>query len=330
MKRKIIKQGHNTLTITLPSVWTKRFNLEAGKEVDLVERDNGLFVTTEKADEGRKAEFNIENMDIATIWRYFMAAYREGCDEITIHFRPSMTLDNPYKFFAEHKLDLKYGKEREKESPLEFFHSLVNRFIGFEIVDYGRDYVVVKEMSISTSREFDNSLRRVFLLAEQMFEETCEALKINDPKILQHLHDVDINLDKFHDYCVRILNKIGNKESRKMSLLFSTLCFLELIGDEFKNISHHLLYDFPKADFKNIVEIADSIHEQFILYYSLFYKFDTQKVLEISKIDSGRYFNVKKVYKKAKTSEEREIFHHLRVVAKYLNALAELRIEMEF
>ena len=32
MIRKIIKQGHNTLTITLPSEWTKRFNLEAGKE----------------------------------------------------------------------------------------------------------------------------------------------------------------------------------------------------------------------------------------------------------------------------------------------------------
>jgi len=330
MKRKIIKQGHNTLTITLPSIWAKRFNLEPGKEVDLIEKDNGLFVTTEKSGEDKRAEFDISGFDIPTIWKYFMAAYREGCDEVYVKFPSNLKLDSPYKFFVDHKLDLKYGKQREKETALEFFHDLVNRFIGFEIVGYGKDYILVREMSVPTSKEFDNSLRRVFLLAEQMSEETCEAIKSNDPRLLTHIHDVDINLDKFHDYCIRILNKLGNKESRKMSLLFSTLYFLELIGDEFKNISHHLLYDFPKTDFKNLEETADSIREQLALYYSLFYKFDKEKVIEISALDSQRYFNVKKVYKKTKTTEEKEIFHHLRVIAKYMIALIEIRIEMEF
>ncbi len=31
MKRKIIKQGHNTLTVTLPSEWAKQFNLKSGE-----------------------------------------------------------------------------------------------------------------------------------------------------------------------------------------------------------------------------------------------------------------------------------------------------------
>ena len=48
MIRKIIKQGHNTLTMTLPSNWVKKFNLTPGDEIDLSERDNGLFITTEK------------------------------------------------------------------------------------------------------------------------------------------------------------------------------------------------------------------------------------------------------------------------------------------
>lgn len=37
MKRKIIKQGHNTLTVTLPSEWTKKLQLGAGDEVDIIE-----------------------------------------------------------------------------------------------------------------------------------------------------------------------------------------------------------------------------------------------------------------------------------------------------
>ena len=40
MIRKVIKQGHNTLTITLPSDWSKKFNLNAGSEVELNEKDS--------------------------------------------------------------------------------------------------------------------------------------------------------------------------------------------------------------------------------------------------------------------------------------------------
>jgi phosphate uptake regulator len=73
MKRKVIKQGHNTLTITLPNKWASRFNLAAGDEIDLNEKDNGLFISTEKHSEKKRAEFSLEDMDIPTIWKYFMA-----------------------------------------------------------------------------------------------------------------------------------------------------------------------------------------------------------------------------------------------------------------
>jgi len=72
------------------------------------------------------------------------------------------------------------------------------------------------------------------------------------------------------------------------------------------------------------------LKEQLDLYYDLFYKFSNEKIIKISDIDKKRYFDVKNVYKKAKSDEEKEIFHHLRVITRYINALSELRIEMEF
>ena len=48
MKRKIIKQGHNTLTITLPNKWAQRLNLKAGDEVDLVEKENSILINSEE------------------------------------------------------------------------------------------------------------------------------------------------------------------------------------------------------------------------------------------------------------------------------------------
>src|SRR3989344_10120 len=246
MKRKIIKQGHNTLTITLPSDWVKRFNLKPSSEIDLIEKENGLFITTEKNGETKRAEFDITGMDIPTIWKYFMAVYREGYNEIVIKFSQEK-MENPYKFFTHHFLDIKYRKEMEKQSISEVLQAFVSRFIGMEIVEHGKDYVLIREMGELTSKEFDNSLRRVFLIVQQMAEETLNAIESNNPKILQHMHDVDISLDKFHDYCVRVLNRCGNKEPKKINLLFSTLYILELIGDEFKNIARHLVYDMPNS-----------------------------------------------------------------------------------
>jgi len=331
MRRKIIKQGHNTLTITLPTEWTKRLNLNAGKEVDLFEKDNGIFITAEKGSEQvKRTEIDLDDFDIPTIWKYFMAVYREGYDEVYVKFNPAMRIESPYKFFTQHKLDIKYGKESQKKTVMEFLHELVNRFTGFEIMDYGKDFAIIRDISESTYKEFENSLRRVFFLVQQMAEETETAIREDDKKLLSHIHDVDINLDKFHDYCIRVLNKKGVNETRRNSLLFSTLYLIELLGDEFKDISHHIIHDFSKSDLKNLMEIAESTRKQIDLYYALYYKFDSEKIKELSTIDKERYFNILKMYKKVKTEEEKEVFHHFRMITRYINALVELRIEMEF
>lgn len=330
MKRKIIKQGHNTMTLTLPSEWVKRFNLEAGSEVDVTDRDNGLFVSTEKNTEHKKIELDIGNLDIPTIWKYFMGIYREGYNEVLVKFPVDFNAESPYKFFAQHKLDLKLKKESEKKNGIDFLTGLVNRFIGWEIVDYGKDFVIIKEMTEPTSKEFDNSLRRVFLLIQQMADEVVEALRSGNTKPLNHINNVDINIDKFHDYCIRILNKVGNKDSRKTSLLFSSLYILEMLGDEFKNIALHLIQDYSKTSFKEIESVTESIRKEIYLYYDLFYTFDKAKVIQMSELDKERYFGVGKLGKRIKEPEEIEIFHHLRIIAKYINALIELRIEMEF
>jgi len=330
MKRKIIRQGHNTLTMTLPSEWVKRFNLEAGKEVDLIEKDNGLFISVEKNGEHKKAEFDIREMDIPTIWKYFMAVYREGYDEVLIKFDPQMELESPFKFYTSHKYDKKYRLSKEIKTPLEALQGFVNRFVDFEIVEYGKDYVVVREMGEMSSKEFDNSLRRVFLLLQQMAEEILEAIKTGNPKIVTHMHDVDINLDKFHDYCIRVLNRVVNKEQKKTSLLFSTLYLLELIGDEFKNISQHIVYEHMIMNISNMEDMAKSIKDEIDTLYDLFYKFDKSKINQLSAIDKEMYLGTTKTYKKSKTEEEKEILHHLRMISRLINSILELRIEMEF
>ena len=41
MKRKINRVGPNTLTVSLPSKWAKRYGLRKGDEINLEEQTNG-------------------------------------------------------------------------------------------------------------------------------------------------------------------------------------------------------------------------------------------------------------------------------------------------
>ena len=336
MKRRIIKQGHNTLTITLPSNWAKKFNIKAGEEINLSEENNGLFISTEKRDGARKTEIDISGLDVPLIWKFFMAAYREGYDEITVKFNPNEVYGHAYKYFDSHTLDQKYKKIQHGRTPLETIQEITNRFIGFEIIEHHKNYCIIKDLSEITSKEFDSSLRRVFLLILQMGEEMLEAIKENNPRVVAHTHDIDINVDKFHDYCIRVLNKTLNKETRKSNLYFATLFTLELIGDEFKNIARHLMEDMKGRKLNNLLQLGEMAVEQLNKYYDLFYNFTKEKTNAISKQDIEIYFYYPKLYKKKPnkksdlSDEELEIFNHFRRITRHVNTLTELRIEMEF
>ena len=120
MKRRIIKQGHNTLTVTLPSKWVQLFNLKPGDEIEINERENGLFLSTEKHDDELKTEVDITGFDIATIWKYIMSVYREGYDEVKIIFDPMKKYDHPRRFFTSESTDIRYGKNAD-HTPYEGF-----------------------------------------------------------------------------------------------------------------------------------------------------------------------------------------------------------------
>lgn len=334
MRRKIIKQGHSTLTITLPNKWARDKNLQSGDEIDLAERENGLFISTEKHRESKIATIDIIGLNIPTIWKYLMAAYREGYDEIKIIYDPNETYSNPYKFYATNKINIKHKTKSQKQTPFEFLHNIINRFIGFEIIEHRENYCIIKDMGEISSKEFENSLRRVFLLLQQMCEEVNQAIKSNDIKIVKYTQDIDINVDKFHDYCIRVLNKTGFKEQHNSTLLFCSLYHLELLGDELKNIAFHLTEDLKDSKLDNLAKIAESILKEFNDYYYLFYHFSKEKIMELSKSDLEMYFEIPKKFdkngKSTLNSNELEVFQHFRRIARYINALYELRIEMEF
>lgn len=332
MKRKIIKQGRGTMTLTLPSEWTRKLNLKPGDEVD-VDENLGMLIVNGKQHNGHKTtEIDITGLTVPLLWRYFCAAYREGYDEIKLIFDSNKKdYEGVYNYYVTQFDYARIGEKPARKLPLDMIQELVNRFIGMEIIDHGRDYCVIREMGELSAKEFDNSLRRIFLLILDLFDKVINSIKNNengDAAICKTLHTMDINIDRFIDYCCRINNKIHDSSFQKNKpIMFSTLFLLELLGDEFKYIGNHLAKTKKKLD--EILPFAETVKNHFEMYYHIFYKFDREEVIKLGKNDF-KIYNEHFNWKDSKDKDATSIKKHFMNISKFVFCLTELRIEMEY
>lgn len=332
MRRKVIKQGHNTLTITLPSEWTKKLNIKPGDEINLIEDSSSLILNGKQNNDFKTTTIDITGFSVPMLWRFFQSAYREGYDEIILKFDPKVTeYENVYNYYATHFEYSRVGENPKKIPALNMISELVGRFIGMEIIDHGDDYCVIREMGDFSGKEFDNSLRRIFLLILDLFDKIISLIeknKIGDISLCKTIHTMDINVDRFIDYCCRINNKIKDSSFQKnKQMIFSTLFLLELLGDEFKYIGAHLAR--TKKRVTELLPFIQIVKEHFEMYYHLFYKFDRDEVIKFGKNDFKIYNDHFKL-RESKDKDVQSIRRHFMQVSKFIFCLMELRIEMEF
>ncbi|PIN68287.1 hypothetical protein COV94_05510, partial [Candidatus Woesearchaeota archaeon CG11_big_fil_rev_8_21_14_0_20_57_5] len=234
MKRKIIRQGHNTLTITLPSAWVKKCDLHSGDEVEISETNKALVVSAQSNVSGSKVTLDVSGFSIPLIWKHVLSAYRAGYDEIIVRYNPRDSKRNFYTAFSYDTLA--YINEKEELSTPELIQALVNRLVGVEIIDQKEAYCVIRELGETTYKEFNNALRRIFLIIKSMSEELIEAID-GSKTLLKRIHMEDTNLDRFEDFCIRVLNKRGYEDFRKTPTMHSIIFLLEMVGDEFKGLA---------------------------------------------------------------------------------------------
>lgn len=332
MKRRIIKQGHNTLTMTLPSEWAKKLNINAGDEIDVFDSSGSLIINGKQNGHDKRAIIDINGLSIPMLWRFFQSAYREGYNEIKLVYDSSKkSYEGAYNYYASQFEYSRMGEKPSEKPVLNTIQELVDRFIGIAIIDHGEGYCTVKEMGELTSKEFETSLRRIFLLILELFDKIIDLIKSNkigDISICKTIHTMDINIDRFIDYCCRINNKINDSSFHKNKpIMFSTLFLLELLGDEFKYIGNHLANSKKKVD--EIAEFAETVKQHFEMYYHLFYKFDREGAIKFGQNDFKIYNNHFK-WKESPNKDVQSIRGHFMQISKFIFCLMELRIEMEY
>ncbi|MFH1364480.1 MAG: hypothetical protein ABIH52_02365 [Candidatus Aenigmatarchaeota archaeon] len=326
MKRKIIKQGHNTLTLTLPSKWAKKHGVKYGDEIDVTEQGKTLFISAESRSDMSKTTVDISGIESSiVIWRYILSAYRAGYEEIIVTgIEPSKK--EIYTPFTYNTLNYLKPDNFATMSPIETVSACVNRLIGMEIVEQGTKYCIIKDMGETSHKEFDSALKRMFLLLRTEAEIISNGLEgQNEP--LKSIHIIDTNLDRFEDFCLRVLNKKGYKDFRKTSIIYNTVFTLEIMGDEFKKIARHLL-EMKENHSSALKKIFKSQYDQLQRFYMMFYKFDKRRVQDIY-IENENSINLAKQMFKKLNQEEIALVHHFNKIGSGILSLTELKIDLE-
>jgi len=257
MKRKVIKQGHNTLTITLPAKWVEKNSVKAGDEVEIEEDEKKLLIGSGSVKNILKEQLDVTNLE-PMVLRYILALYKKGVDEIDVLFEKPELLGSIQKAI---------GKEA----------------VGFEIVSQGRTNCLIKNISVPVQSEFDSILKRTFLLMITTAEESYDFIKNLNFEHLKNVAFLEEANNRFTTAIRRILNKNGSDKYRCIGPIYYIAEELEKIADQFKYLCNYL---YDQKDKKNkikpkIIGEYKKIIDMLRLYYEIFYNFNQKKVVEI-------------------------------------------------
>lgn len=254
MKRRLIKQSRNTLTVSMPSTWIQRNKLKAGDELDVFERDTTLLLEATK----KKGEYNFElKIDKDNAW-YIGQIIR-------------------YCYFAN------FEKTRlffTSSAIMQTIREEVQKLIGFEIIEEEKDYCVIKNISFEMEEEYSILFRKVFLLTIQIFQE-LEKEKPN-LQIIKNLHK---DGQRFALFCRRVI--IRNLDSLQKMNEYILLQRLTMI-------SNNLVYFASEVSKEERVmtenEKANLLFckKLYQLYYTAYYAPEYDKLLALN--EGREYF----------------------------------------
>mgnify|MGYP002628916463 CR=1 FL=1 len=242
MERKVIQLAGKTLVVSLPSKWVKKNQVMKGDTIELTEEEKRIIISTSKEKIFESKIINA-NQDFDPL--YIAYLYQSGVDEIKIKYHDSKV----------------FSKIQQKIPDL----------MGYEIIDQGEDYISIKNVSKALEEEFDSLLRRTFYLIDELATGSIDAYKDKDR--INSLMTFENSIDKFTDFCKRVLSKKGHKDSSKTNFYYVIIRDLEKIGDYY----HELLefFDTEKISLSNeTVDVYKEVNMFMNSFHKLFYKFD--------------------------------------------------------
>ena len=262
MKRKINLVGKNTLTVSLPQRWVKKHGIKKGNELNIEEKDNNLLVSVEEiSTKLSMIEVKVDGLDKDSLIFLLRGLYLRGYDQIKFIF------SDPY---------ILHYRVNKKVTISSVIHKEVGICQGLDIIQERGDFIVMKNISVSSIKEFDTLLRRIFLLLIDTTHDLYIGAKNRDYALLETFQDKHDTITRLINYNLKILNTIGYSNYKNTLILSNILSLLDVVIDILKNIARDIIEVKMKIGSKAL-NVLNKIYESIKLYDSLFFNFSLDK-----------------------------------------------------
>ncbi len=295
MKRKINRVGTSTLTVSLPSKWARIHNLKPGDEIEVEEDKGGLYIG--KKAERRKQDITIKVTSAERFMKRFLhVPYIKGYDKIKVEYN-----------------------DPEVYQKIRYTINLL--FTGFEIVEQGRDYCVIKNLTKGEPDDMSKLFRKYFHICKSIMPSLLEAIEKKDMKLIQNVYNTDTLIDKLCSFIRRNLIIGSSNEVMESESLYMITNTLEMIGDECKKIAALIEKEkkFPSEEFIGILKLLIKSLNQ---YEEFFYSKDHDKMFEHKMLNEKIRAEIIKKYGKGSGSDLL-FYHHLYVISDLDHPLVE-------
>ena len=287
MKRKVIQIAESTQLVSLPRKWAVQYGIKKGDELEVEEQGNRIMVSTERGLQTEILQLDVSHFELM-IPRCIHALYKRGVDELKLTFQNEAQLAAIQKSL---------GKET----------------VGFEIIEQGPNYCVVKNVS-GDLEEFDQVLRRTFLLLITMADEGLRALKEKNSAAFTNIIPLEESNNRFTTTCRRFLNKRGYQKFPKVGPVYFIVEGLEKLADQYKYLYQYIeTLDLKKTKIhERTIKYFEQTNEMLRLFYTVYYKFDSDKIAALGAMRKALVKEWYTLYKAAgKNTPDLIILHNL-------------------
>ena len=308
MKRKVIRQGNGTLTVTLPKNWTKDIGLKGGDEVEVQEVERGILFSTDFHSKQKSISINIDHMERLSLAKVLIACFEQGFDSITLTFSKSKI-----KSWS-------HGNENLPDL-VKFF---VGRLIGFEVLSQTSASITIGNLSEKLTK-FENILSRIFFLIEEYLQHLIESMKSGDYSDLKNSENRHDNITKLVALGLRMVSEDTTHSRADALNYFTILNYLDKITD-FIRYAYKNTSSFGKKVSKETLNAAEKSFKYLETYRHFFYKFDYKAVNELDEM-RGEIKNL--IVKASRKGANADINSQLDGMVESLHGIVKSRIAIE-
>ncbi|MCA9497087.1 MAG: hypothetical protein KC589_09150 [Nanoarchaeota archaeon] len=241
-RRKLIKQGKGGYTIYLPKKWIDKKGLKEGDEIKIYETNTSLVINSQ-IKEKKDITIKISQYNENDIKHLMTFSYRNGFDKIILK-----------------------GEISKYHHKIKEYNS--NLLLGFEITKIEANQIILENISEPTEQKYDILLRRIFFIIKDNLNTLKEDYKNNNFVNTNNIQDSKNQVDKFLQFCRRILNKekdiknpVTNWEllSNLMKIEHSIFYLYQYISNN-KNIKSKKKIENL---FETVIEIFDTLYDAY-------------------------------------------------------------------